>query len=150
MSVPLLNYISSFIFPSFPTPPTPRPHLEVCNRILTRLHPRSHIPILHQTRPDHPPNTGNVALAKRNAVTSEVDGAEGGAGQVGADENALDVNGAAFELGALEGDYDCDAVLWRGGVCQLAGISLSKRIKKEATGATGNVWEGSCDRPMGR
>lgn len=41
-----------------------------------------------------------------------MDGAEGGAGQVGADEDALDLDGAAFELGGLEGDDDCGAVLW--------------------------------------
>lgn len=40
-----------------------------------------------------------------------MDGAEGGAGQVGADEDALDLYGAAFELGGLKGDNDCDAAL---------------------------------------
>ena len=44
-----------------------------------------------------------------------MDGAEGGAGQVGADEDALDVDGAAFELGGLEGDDDRGAVLFGGG-----------------------------------
>lgn len=40
-----------------------------------------------------------------------MDGAEGGAGQIGADEDALDLYRAAFELGGLEGDDDCGAVL---------------------------------------
>lgn len=78
---------------------------------MTRLHPRSHIPVLNQTRPDHPPDPGNVSDPERDAVAFEVDGAEGGAGQVGADEDALDLDGAAFELGGLEGDDDCGTVL---------------------------------------
>ena len=85
--------------------------LEVSNRILARLHSRSHIPILDQTRPDHAPDARNITLALRDAVAPEVDGPKGCAGQVGADEDALEVDGAAFELGGLEGDHDGDAVL---------------------------------------
>ena len=91
-------------------------NLEVSNGILARRHSRSHIPVLHKTRPDHPPDTGNISLPERNTVASEVDGSERCAGQIGADEDALDVDGTAFELGGLEGDYDCGAVLLEGGV----------------------------------
>lgn len=86
-------------------------HLKVSNRIRTRLHPRSHVPILNQTRSDHPPNTGDIALSERDAVASKVDGAKRRAGQIGAHEDTLNFHGAAFELCALEGDDDCSAVL---------------------------------------
>ena len=74
------------------------------------------LPVLHKTRPDHPPNTGNISLPERGTVASEVDGSERCAGQIGADEDALDVDGAAFELGGLKGNYDCDAALSEGGL----------------------------------
>lgn len=107
---------------------------EVSNGILTRLHPRSHIPIFHKTRPDQAPDTSDVSHAERDAVAFEVDGAEGGAGQVGADEDALDLDGAAFELGGLEGDDDCGAVLCGCGRV-LAVLSLSSRKR----GGNGDV-----------
>ncbi len=59
-----------------------------------------------------------------------MDGAKGGAGQVGADEDALDVDRAAFELGGLEWDYYCDAVLWAVG-CQLPYISFRRNFKRK-------------------
>lgn len=85
--------------------------LKVRNRIRTRFHSRCHVPVLHQTRPNHPPDAGDGSLAERDAVASEVDSAEGSASQVCADEDAFDLDGAAFELGGLEGDHDCGAVL---------------------------------------
>ena len=117
-----------------PPPHPPIPYtLKVSNRILARLHPGSHIPILDQTRPDHAPDACNVALAERDAVASEVDGAKGRAGQVGADEDALEVDGAAFELGGLEGDHDGDAALlgWVSAVM----FSLLRRIRKLRPGS---------------
>lgn len=54
-----------------------------------------------------------------------MDGSEGCAGQVGADEDALDIDGAAFELGGLEGDYDCDAALWEVRVLAVIFLSIS-------------------------
>lgn len=59
-----------------------------------------------------------------------MDGAKGGAGQVGADEDALDVDRAAFELGGLEWDHDCDAVLWAVG-CQLPYLSFKRNFKRK-------------------
>ena len=151
----LLNYNpppslpSSYHFPPSsppPTPPQPPPNpstrLEVRNRIRTRLHPARHIPILNQTRPDHPPDAGDIPLPERDAVAAEVDGAEGRAGEVGADEDALDVDGAAFELGGLEGDDDRGAVL--SGVCVSGGGFLRGGRRCEGRfGGWGSLgWEG--------
>lgn len=125
--LPDTHYISSFLF--IPNPA--QSILEVSDRVLTRLHPRSNVPVLHQTCPDHPPDTCDVPHAERDAVAFEVDRAEGGAGQVGADEDALDLDGAAFELGGLEGDDDCGAVLcgW-GGVLAVVYLPSRKRSKR--------------------
>ena len=107
--------------------------LKVSDGILARLHPRSHIPVLHKTRPDHPPDTGNISLPEGDTVASEVDGSERCAGQIGADEDALDVDRAAFELGGLERDYDCGAVLLEGGVSAVIfSFFLRLRKRKEA------------------
>lgn len=109
-------------------------NLKVSDGILARGHSRSHIPVLHKTRPDHPPDTSNISLPECNAVASEVDGPERRAGQIGADEDALNVDGAAFELGGLEGDYDCDAALWEGGVSAVVFFSfflLSENERKQ-------------------
>ena len=57
-----------------------------------------------------------------------MDGAKGRAGQVGADEDALEVDGAAFELGGLEGDHDGDAALLGWGSAAM--FSLSRRKRK--------------------
>lgn len=110
-----------------PLPPSPSIlyfppslQLKVSNRILTRHYPRSHIPVLNKTRPDHPPDTSDISLSERDTVASEMYGSERCAGQVGADEDALDVDGAAFEFGGLERDYDCDAVLYRVRRCQMS------------------------------
>lgn len=84
---------------------------KVSNRVVARLHPDSHIPVLDQARPNHPPDAGDVAHPERNAVAFEVDRTKGSTGQVGADEDALDLDRAAFEFGGLEGDYDRSAAL---------------------------------------
>lgn len=129
---------SSYPFPPSsppPTPPNPSIRLEVRNRIPARLHPARHIPILNQTRPDHPPDAGDIPLPERDAVAAEVDGAEGRAGEVGADEDALDVDGAAFELGGLEGDDDRGAVL--------SGVALAGRVPSGlGDGARGGLGAG--------
>lgn len=144
---PLINYIPSHPSPSFTPLLSPsHQHLKVSNRILTRVHPRSHIPILDQTRPDHPPDTGYIALAVRDAVASEVDRAEGCARQVGADEDALYVDGAAFELGGLEGDDNCGAVLLRVGVgvsCNVffPSLFLQGGIEVMGENAARGVWK---------
>ena len=73
-------------------PHTNSSHLKICNRICTRLHPRGHIPILDQTRSNHPPDACDIALPERNTVASKVDSAEGRASQVGAHKHALNFN----------------------------------------------------------
>lgn len=67
-----------------------------------------------------------------------MDGAEGGARQVGADEDALELDAAAFELGGLEGDYDCGAVLW-GDVSVFDGGRMFKGI--ESYFAEGDIYD---------
>ena len=72
-----------------------------------------------------------------------MDRAEGRAGQVGADEDALDVDGAAFELGGLEGDDDCDAaLLWVLAVL----FSLSR---ERGNGGNGEMWLGGVRKRRG-
>lgn len=109
----------------FPTPPLHR--LEISNRVGTRLHPGSNIPILNQTRSDHPPDPGDSALSERDAVALKVNGAKGGTGQVCADKNTFDVNRTAFELSRLEGYDNRGAVLLRGKRWGLASASCLKK-----------------------
>ena len=113
LHLPLLPTSSSRLPPHTHTPTPTHTHriLEISDGVWTRLHPCRHVPVLDQTRSDHSPDTGNGALPERGAVASEVEGAIGGSVQVRADEDTLELDGAAFEFGGLEGDYDCGAIL---------------------------------------
>ena len=124
LSQPASYILRTQLHPLPPSPPIlyfpPSLHLKVSNRVLTRHYPRSHIPVLNKTRPDHPPDASDISLSERDTVASEVYGSERCAGQVGADEDALDVDGAAFELCCLERDDDCNAVLYGVGGRQMS------------------------------